>query len=127
RRVSTADLLAAYLDPELQVEAMNRRNALLPQQEPPPHGTPTAPLSLEQRAAEIADIPVAMQKEVEALDAGKPYDHQLARALIARWMKEDPAACAAWLGQMKMRTAWVDPFAAFAATLPPAELLKLMD
>ena len=74
RRVSTADLLAAYHDRALSSEALERRNAALPQREPPPNGTPSVPVSLEQRAAEIPDIAAAMQKEVEAREGGKPND-----------------------------------------------------
>ena len=102
RHVSTADLLAAYLDRTLSAEALERRNAALPQREAPPNGAPTPQMSLEQRAAEIPDIAAAMQKEMEAVDGGKPYDYMLAKALITRWMKEDPAACAAWLGSRRV-------------------------
>ena len=127
RRVSTADLLAAYRNPELWGEALKRRNEASRPRVEPPHGTPAVPIPPEQRAAEIADIAGAMQKELEAVDAGKAYDHQLAKALVTRWMKEDPVACAAWLGRMKMRVGWGDPFAAIAKTLPPGELLALME
>ncbi|MCW1923590.1 hypothetical protein OKA05_13580 [Luteolibacter arcticus] len=127
RRVSTADLLAAYNNHELLSEVMKRRNEAAPPPPSPPHGTPSVYVPAAQRAAEIADMAAAMQKELDAVDAGKMYDHELARALVARWMKEDPAACAAWIGQMKMRVGWGDPFDAFAKTLPPRELIALMD
>jgi hypothetical protein len=127
RRVSAEDLLAAYETSDLWTEAQKRRSNASRPPESPPNGSPTVYIPPEQRAAEVTDIAGAMQKELEAMDGGKSYDYMFAKALIARWMKEDPAACAAWLGQMKMRTAWGDPFNAFAKTLPPMELLKLME
>lgn len=127
RRVSAQDLLAAYEKSDFWGEAMKRRSEASKPPKASPDGPPAVSISPEQRAAEVADIAGAMQKELEAVDAGKSYDYMLAKALITRWMKEDPAACAAWLGQMKMRTGWGDPFDAFAKTLPPTELLKLMD
>jgi hypothetical protein len=127
RRVSAEDLLAAYEKSDFWGEAMKRRSEASKPPEAPPNGSPEVYIPPEQRAAEITDIAGAMQKELEAMDGGKSYDYMLAKALIARWMKEDPAACAAWLGQMKMRTGWGDPFDAFAKSMPPVELIKLMD
>jgi len=84
-------------------------------------------LTPEQRAAETKDIPAAIQKELEALNAGKIHDYMFAKALVTRWMKEDAKACAAWLGRMESRIGWMDPFQAFAASRPPMEVLDLMD
>jgi hypothetical protein len=95
RRVATADLLAAYRSPELWGEALKRRSEAARPRREPPHGTPAVHVPAEQRAAEIADIAGALQKELEAVDAGRSYDYQLTKALVTRWMKEDPAACAA--------------------------------
>jgi hypothetical protein len=127
RRVSAEDLLAAYETSSMWIESQKRRSGASQAPIASANGSSTIHIPPEQRAAEVTDIAGAMQKELEAVDAGKSYDYQLAQALVARWMKEGPAACAAWLGQMKMRTAWGDPFHAFAKTLPPAELLKLME
>lgn len=127
RRVSAEELLAAYHETDMWVEVSKRRTGALQLAEAPSNRTREDYIPPEQRAAEVTDIPGAMQKELEAADAGKSYDYKLAKALVARWMKEDPAGCAAWLGQMKMRNGWGDPFAAFAKTLPPMELLKLME
>jgi hypothetical protein len=130
RRVSTEDLLAAYrLDSDLWSQAAAKRRSEAPpvEQTFANASSATADLPVEQRAAAIADIAGAMQKEVDATDSGKVYDHQLVQALVARWMKEDPAACAVWIGQMRMRTGWRDPFSTFAKALPAQEVLKLMD
>lgn len=125
RRVETSELLAAYRNPEFWAETLRLRTAKTRQETD--SGTPAVYVPAEQRAAEIADIPGALQKELEAVTAGKTYDYELAKALIARWMKEDPTACAAWLGRMNSRVNWGDPFSAFARSLPPLELLGLMD
>jgi hypothetical protein len=125
RRVGTAELLAAYGNPDFWGETMRLRSAATV--EPPASGPTPVFIPPEQRAAEVADIPAALQKELEALNAGKTYDYEFAKALIRRWMKEDTAACAAWLGRMNSRIGWGDPFNAFAESLPPLELIGLMD
>ena len=125
RRVDTADLMAAYGDSGFWTESRALRNVAT-REEPASGATPVF-IPAEQRAAEIADIAGALQKELESLNAGKSYDHELAKALIRRWMKEDAAACAAWLGRMNSRIGWGDPFNAFAESLPPLELVGLMD
>jgi hypothetical protein len=125
RRVGNAELLAAYGDSDFWSEAQRLRSGAAA--DPPAGGASSALIPLEQRAAEIADIPGALQRELEAVNAGKAYDYQLAKALILRWMKEDAAACAAWLGRMNSRVGWGDPFIAFAGALPPLELLGRMD
>ncbi len=125
RRVDTGDLLSAYGNTDFRAEAQQLRNPATPPVVAA--ATPTVFIPAAQRAAETSDIPGALQKELESVNAGKTYDYQLAKALVSRWMKEDAAACAAWLGQMKMRGGWGDPFNAFAETLPPLELLGLMD
>lgn len=125
RRVDTADLIAAYGDAGFWTESRALRNAAT--REEPASGAAPVFIPAEQRAAEIADIPGALQQELESVNAGKSYDHELAKALIRRWMKEDAAACAAWLGRMNSRVGWGDPFNAFAEALPPMELIGLMD
>ena len=125
RRVGGPELLAAYGNSEFWIESQRLRN--LATQEAPVSGPSPASIPVEQRAAETADIPGALQKELEAVNAGKTYDYQLAKALIRRWMKEDAAACAAWIGGMNSRVNWGDPFNAFAESLPPMELIGLMD
>lgn len=125
RRVDTADLLAAYGNSEFWSESQRLRN--LATQEAPASGPSPVFIPAEQRAAEIADIPGALQQELESVNAGKAYDYQLAKALIRRWMKEDAAGCAAWLGRMNSRVGWGDPFNAFAESMPPLELIGLMD
>lgn len=125
RRVGNAELLAAYGNSEFWIESRRLRNLATP--EAPPGGPSPVFVPAEQRAAEIADIPGALQQELESVNAGKAYDYQLAKALIRRWMKEDAAACAAWLGRMNSRVGWGDPFNAFAESLPPLELVGLMD
>lgn len=125
RRVATADLLAAYGDSEFWGEAMVLRSKAT--RPAPPAGGETPYVKPELRAAEVADIAAAIGKELEAVNGGKTYDYELVRALVARWMTEDPAACAAWLGRMEMRGGWGDPFDAFAKSLPPLELLALID
>lgn len=84
-------------------------------------------LSPDERAVAVGDIPAALQKEIDGLNTGKGHDYILGKALINRWMKENPKACAAWLGGMKSRIGWMDPFHAFAKSLPPMELLDLME
>lgn len=125
RRVAGPELLAAYGNPEFWIESQRLRS--LATQEAPASGPSPASIPVEQRAAETADIPGALQKELEAVNAGKTYDYQLAKALIRRWMKEDAAACAAWIGGMNSRVNWGDPISAFAESLPPLELIALMD
>ena len=125
RRVDTADLMAAYGDSGFWTESRALRNVAT-REEPASGATPVF-IPAEQRAAEIADIAGALQKELESLNAGKGYDYEFAKALIGRWMKEDAAACAAWLGRMNSRVGWMDPFNAFAESLPPLELVGLMD
>lgn len=125
RRVDTADLMAAYGNSGFWTESRALRN-LATREEPASAASPVF-IPAEQRAAEIADIAGALQQELESLNAGKAYDYQLAKILIGRWMKEDAAACAAWLGRMNSRVGWVDPFSAFAESLPPLELIGLMD
>jgi hypothetical protein len=125
RRVDTAELLAAYNNSDFWMEAQQRRSAA--EEEPPASAASPVFNTPEERAAEIADIPGALQQELESVNAGKAYDYQLAMALIHRWMKEDAAACAAWLGRMNSRVGWGDPFNAFAGALPPLELIGLMD
>lgn len=125
RRVEAAELLAAYGNSDFWGEALNLR--IEATREEPASGQTPVFIPAEQRAAEIADIPGALQKELESVNAGKTYDYQLAKALIRRWMKEDAVACAAWLGGMNSRIGWGDPFNAFAASLPPMELIGLMD
>ncbi|RYD65638.1 MAG: hypothetical protein EOP83_06975, partial [Verrucomicrobiaceae bacterium] len=137
RRVSTAELLAAYSNSALWGESQKlRMDAYSTRQIPAnpvpapkaqPEGGQPKYIKPEQRAAETDDMAGALEKELEAVNGSKTYDYQYTKALIARWMKEDPAACAAWLGQMQMRGGWGDPFDAFAKTLPPTELLKLME
>jgi hypothetical protein len=126
RRVDTADLIAAYGNSDFWGETLKLRSAAT-REEPATSGQTSVFIPAEQRAAEIADIPTALQKELESVNAGKSYDHELAKALIRRWMKEDAAACAAWLGSMNSRIGWGDPFNAFAESLPPLELIGLMD
>jgi hypothetical protein len=125
RRVGGQELLAAYGKSEFWIESQRLRN--LATQEAPVSGPSPAFVPAEQRAAEAADIPGALQQELESVNAGKAYDYQLANALIRRWMSEDAAACAAWLGRMNSRVGWGDPFNAFAEALPPQELIGLMD
>lgn len=125
RRVDTADLIAAYGNSDFWMESRKLRN--LATQEAPASGPSPVFIPAEQRAAEIADIPDALQKELKAVNAGNGYDYELAKALIRRWMREDTAACAAWLGRMNSRVGWGDPFNAFAEALPPLELIGLMD
>ena len=125
RRGDTAELLAAYNNSDFWMEAQQRRSAA--EEEPPASAASPVFNTPEERAAEIADIPGALQQELESVNAGKAYDYQLAMALIFRWMKEDAAACAAWLGRMNSRVGWGDPFNAFAGALPPLELIGLMD
>ena len=125
RRVDTADLLAAYGNSEFWSESQRLRN--LATQEAPASGPSPVFIPAEQRVAEIADIPGALQQELESVNAGKAYDYQLSKALIRRWMKEDAAGCAAWLGRMNSRVGWGDPFNAFAESMPPLELIGLMD
>ena len=126
RRVGTADLIAAYVNSDFWGETLKLRSAAT-REEPATSGPTPVYIPAEQRAAEVADIPAALQKELESVNAGKYYDYQLVKALIGRWMKEDAAACAAWLGGMNSRVGWGDPFNAFAESLPPMELIGLMD
>ena len=125
RRVDTAELLAAYGNSDFWMDSQQLRSVAT--REEPASGPTPVFIPAEQRAAEIADIPAALQKELESVNAGKTYDYQLAKALIGRWMKEDAAACAAWLGRMNSRVGWGDPFNAFAESLPPMELIGLMN
>lgn len=125
RRVGSAELLAAYGNTDFWTESQRLRSSAT--QEVPATGPSLVFIPVEQRAAEVGDIPGALQKELEAVNAGKWYDYQLAKALILRWMKEDSAACAAWIGGMNSRVNWGDPFNAFAESLPPLELIGLMD
>lgn len=125
RRVDTADLIAAYGNSDFWGETMKLRTAATV--EPPGSGPTPVFVPAEQRAAEVADIPAALQKELESVNAGKYYDYQLVKALIGRWMKEDAESCAAWLGRMSSGVGWGDPFYAFAEALPPMELIGLMD
>lgn len=123
-RVPVSELIGAYGNSEYWSESQARRPgaAIL---EIPVDKHPR--LTPEQRAAETKDIPAAIQKELEALNAGKIHDYMFAKALVTRWMKEDAKACAAWLGRMESRIGWMDPFQAFAASRPPMEVLDLMD
>ncbi len=121
RRVRSADLIAAYGGDDW-VEVMQQRKPAAS------HTASSAPdVSPEQRAAETRDIPGALQEQLDAVNGGKSYDYKLAKALVQRWMREDPDACAEWLGRMEMRSGWGDPFTAFAESLPPLDLLGLIN
>lgn len=122
-RVPVSELIGAYGNSEYWTESQARRpgSERMARSGDPPPRTPA------QRAAGTKDIPAAIQKELEALNAGKVHDYMLAEALVTRWMKEDAKACAAWLGRMESRIGWMDPFQAFVASRPPMEVLDLMD
>lgn len=124
RRVPTTDLLAAYGNSEFWSAARARRN----KNRPGASGATDQPyVAPDVRAAQVRDIPAALDAQLEAVNRGKSYDHMFAKALIKRWMLADRAACAQWLGAMKMRGVWQDPFNAFAGSLPAADLLGLVD
>lgn len=124
RPVSPRELIDAYNNPEFWSQARARRSgseSSVVRNGDPPVLTPA------EQAAAVGDIAAALQKEIDGLNTGKGHDYMLGKALINRWMKENPKASAAWLGRMKSRIGWMDPFHAFAESLPPMEVLDLMD
>jgi len=91
----------------------------------PPIDLPTG--TAEERAAACADIHADLEKEFKKVQGSLGYDYVYSRALVARWVKEDPAACSAWIGAMNSRGAWGDPSDAFARALPAQQALDLME
>lgn len=124
RSVSTTELLDAYWHPSFFDEA----RALRTIPDDPGSASPEKPdLSADERAARTEDIPAALDGQLAGVNRMGVYDYQFAKALIRRWLEEDPAACMKWIGGMKMEVGWRDPFKALAEALPADEVLGLMD
>lgn len=131
RRVPARDLLAAYrFDSPHAREASRRRQKLIYGGDPPhvarQKGDWETP---EERAAKVTDFVTTMQERVELVDQGKDYDYMFCKAVIRRWLEEEPEVCMAWLGRMEMRTGWGDPFSELAEGpmgADPVRMLELM-
>lgn len=125
RQVSTGELLSAYNNFDFISEARARRKG--PNEIVDASSKISNEDSPEDRAAQVDDISASLDEQLDAVNGGKSYDYQFSKALIKRWLLEDPAACMKWVGSMKMQVGWGDPFNAIAEALPAEQLLDLMD
>ena len=69
----------------------------------------------EERAALITDFAGELQAHVDRFNQTGLTDYRFTQAIISRWMSVDPEAAMLFVGQIKLRSGWGDPWPALFA------------